>query len=496
VFLVLVAACGSSASTHPDAPPAAPDAAPASLPDAAQPSPDAALAPDAQLPPDATPAPDATFVQVGTLTLDYTGSILSNVAGDFAGDGSTVIIFGGPHYLGENQPVPFKAVKVGTDGAIADVTTTLIAGAPFATHARRALALDLNGDGRLDFFSANHGWDRDPWPGEAQTLLLSRPDGRLEDKSATLPPLVNFMHSAADGDLRQLGRPDLIMGQLGITTNPGLPDAYKGPNTTADDKVGPFILRNQGAGSFTYDNLSLPPPVALPPYPDPDTPGKFTSVLLTEVNADAYPDLVLGAEERSAVAGAFYYNDGNGRFDQSAQKLLPVGLFGAKNTIVVASLAVDLTGDGRKDLLFSEAPATPSYYAGRRVQLLVNNGSGGFADQSAARLPPQGDTSTHWIQWLHVVDFDSDGDQDIFLQVSFRWPPDPPGDDDVLVYLNDGTGHFSKAPPTMLPPRSVWNDLQPVDFNHDGKIDLVDLRTSLGDDAVPKVRITVYRRAP
>ncbi|HKA90052.1 MAG TPA: FG-GAP-like repeat-containing protein, partial [Haliangiales bacterium] len=192
---------------------------------------------------------------VTTLVVPWRGSFLANAMGDYLGDGSTVVLFGGPSF--QNERIPFKAIRIGRDGALSDVTATLIVGAPAAVHARRALAIDLNGDGRLDFYSANHGWDHDPFPGETPTLLLSRPDGRLEDASATLPPINLFQHTTAAADVRGNGRIDILVGQLGMQNNPGLPDIYRGPNVVGDF-VGPFMLRNDGAGGFAYDNTSLP----------------------------------------------------------------------------------------------------------------------------------------------------------------------------------------------------------------------------------------------
>jgi hypothetical protein len=396
-----------------------------------------------------------------TLSFPYRGTFLANAMGDYLGDGSTVVIFGGPSF--GNEKIPFKAVRIATDGALANVTDALLAGAPAATHARRALAVDLNGDGRLDFFSANHGWDHDPFPGETQTLLLSRPDGRLEDVSASLPQLDLFDHSATAGDIRGIGRIDLLLGQLGMQDNPGLPDAYKGPNTLGDF-VGPFLLRNDGAGAFTYDNVSLPARIAAPMFGG-QGPGVFTSTLFVDVDGDGRLDLVLGGEQSNARGGSYYLNDGSGSFAAADEHLLPVGTFGEMNTISVDVAAVDIDRDGRPDLLLSQTPNAPQFYGGRKIQLLRNAGDG-FVDETEARIPGQSGAG-RWAQFIFYVDFDGDGNPDIFLQA------DHPQPGDALVYLNDGTGHFTPAPAEMLPPPEEWHSLTPLDLDHDGRIDLV-----------------------
>jgi hypothetical protein len=413
-----------------------------------------------------------------TLAFPWRGTFLANAMGDFLGDGSTVVIFGGPSF--QNEKTPFKAIRIAQDGALSDVTATLIVdSAPAATHARRALAVDLNGDGRLDFYSANHGWDHDPFPGETQTLLLSRPDGELEDVSAALPPINLFEHTTTAGDLRGNGRIDILVGQLGMQNNPGLPDIYRGPNT-AGDFIGPFMLRNDGAGAFAYDNTSLPAKIAFPQLGG-DAPGFFTSSLFVDVNQDGRLDLVLGGEQLSTHGGSFYLNDGSGTFEAAAEHVLPVGTFGPMNTITVDVLSVDIDRDGRPDLLLSQTPNAPQFYGGRKIQLLMNDGAT-FVDETETRIPGQSGAGG-WAQFIFYVDFDGDGSPDIFLQA------DHPQPGDALVYLNDGTGHFAPAPAEMLPPPAEWHSLTPVDFDHDGRTDLVGFEPQGGT-----LTVRAYRR--
>jgi hypothetical protein len=437
---------------------------------------------DCAAPPDAAPwetaAPAALIVDAGgatlrlelrrptrlvtttTLEIPWRGTFLASAHGDFLGDGSTVIVFGGPSW--EDERTPFRAVRVARDGALADVTATLLPDAPAAVHARRALAVELNGDGRLDFFSANHGWDFPPFPGETQTLLLSRPDGTLADASATLPQAPLFAHSAAAADLRGIGRADIIVGQIGARAG-----------------VGPYLLRNDGGGAFTAVTATLPPEIAFP-TPGGAAPGMFTACLLVDVNGDAAPDLVVASLEDSDRAGAVFLNDGAGDFSASPRLPFPEGTFGPKNSISVDLLATDLDRDGDADLLVSQTAATP-FYAGRRVQVLVNDGAGIFTDETAARIPGQSGAG-NWIQFLYRVDLDFDGVEDLLLQV------DHPHDGDVLAYLDDGSGHFTPAPPELLPP-GARRSLVPVDLNHDGRTDLVSFAPRGG-----VLTVTAFRR--
>ena len=95
---------------------------------------------------------------------------------------------------------------------------------------RKAPFGDLNGDGLPDMFIAGHGWDAEPFPGEQNRLYLSRPGGGWRDATSELPRLSDFSHSAAIGDIRGQGIPDILVGNYG-----GDPE-----------NVLPYVLLNNG----------------------------------------------------------------------------------------------------------------------------------------------------------------------------------------------------------------------------------------------------------
>ena len=100
---------------------------------------------------------------------------------------------------------------------------------------------DLNGDGLPDMFLPMGGWDRDPFPGEQNRLYLSRGGGGWRDATSKLPQLTDFTHSAAIGDIRGLGTPDIVVGNIGD-----------------DDRILPYVLLNGGDDSFSLDRTILP----------------------------------------------------------------------------------------------------------------------------------------------------------------------------------------------------------------------------------------------
>lgn len=390
-----------------------------------------------------------SWVQIGSMSQSYIGSFLSGGIIERA-DGSRVIAFSGPAYP-DCIAIPFVGLRVDSTGALTSFTLPAPATAPI--HAREMVVADFNGDGVDDFFSANHGCDKPPFPGELANLYLSSGSAYV-DKSSTLPPLVGFIHSVAVGDLRKVGKLDILVGVLGMTTNAGLPAQYMGANTRGTD-VGPYLLRGDGAGNFTYDNTSLPDRVAAYPFPvDGTTPGRFTSSLLVDLDGDGYPDLVLGGEENSMSGGSVYLNDQAGGF-KTTEHPLPVGLFGASNTITVDVLATELDGNGKLDLLLSQTPSAPMFYDGGKVQVLTNQGGGVFLDETDKYLPNQ-KRNKAWAQFLHLVDLDDDGNKDLLLQIEF------PDGADVIGYRSGASGIFAELPRTALPPAVV--SLVPLRF--------------------------------
>jgi hypothetical protein len=70
------------------------------------------------------------------------------------------------------------------------------------------------------------------------------------------------------------------------------------------------------------------------------------------------------------------------------------------------------------------------------MQLLVQNTTGDFLDETASRLPQSTSNSLTWQRWTDLVDIDGDNDLDIVIQ---RQYPETA----VGIYLNNGNGVFT-----------------------------------------------------
>ena len=131
------------------------------------------------------------------------------------------------------------------------------------------------------------------------------------------------------------------------------------------------------------------------------------------------------------------------------------------------SAAADVDCDGDADI------AELNLTAAALNQLLLNNGSGQFTAASAAAFPIAAGASGQRWQELEFVDFDADGDPDLYLGARSG----PGWNEDVLL-VNDGFGRFRQragvtVPPPAYTPVHAANNAKSADFNGDGRQDLI-----------------------
>ena len=296
---------------------------------------------------------------------------------------------------------------------------------------------DLNGDGLPDMFLPMGGWDRDPFPGEQNRLYLSRPGGGWRDATSVLPQLSDFTHSAAIGDIRGLGTPDIVVGNIGD-----------------DDRILPYVLLNGGDDSFLLDRTILP---AYGETMNFYTNGghAITGTVLTDLDGDGLPELIAVGEgpRRHGGPGSFVFWNRAGAFSEEDKTPLPTPAPFGHSYIALASAALDADGDGLLDLVIVGTQRKDPFYDGWFVQLLMNQGDRTFVDETALRLQPHEQSSGNagvatgapWAERVEIVDFNGDGAADFVMSptpsagiaAEYLRPNQP------LIWLNDGSGRFS-----------------------------------------------------
>ena len=354
------------------------------------------------------------------------------VTADLNGDGHQDLIMLGADYpqigVTSYAPRPGRVYWGNGQGGFTAATESQF---PLSTlntvHPRKVLTADLNGDGRLDVFVANHGWDTEPFPGEQNRLYLSQPDGTWRDATASLPQLSDYTHTAAIGDVDGDGRPDIYVGNMQGRTG-----------------ILPYMLMNQGNGQFTLDRSRLP--VGEGEGLHAPSGHRSPGANLADLDGDGAPDLIVTADTGGLTKHTTVYWNRAGRFSDADKTLLPENAMFAGNHIDLDAQAIDVNGDGRPDIVLAGTQYAP-FYEGWFVQILINQGDRSFIDETASRLPPatmSGGTrnpdTTPWPVWIRGLDFNGDGFPDFAVDLvrTLKIKQTQP-----IVWLNDGTGHFT-----------------------------------------------------
>jgi hypothetical protein len=207
------------------------------------------------------------------------------------------------------------------------------------------------------------------------------------------------------------------------------------------------ILRNEGAGKFVDASNLLP---ALEKERLVQGPNGHDSedVSVADFDGDGRLDLVFASEDDLKLGRENVHEYYRGTEKGEFVRIFDVLPDSEANAVAHA----DLNGDGRPELFLCGA--------GQDL-LLINDGKGGFKDESQERLPREAATG----QDAEFCDLDGDGDLDLVLAI----------EGGHALWLNDGKAHFSDVTQARLP----WigalveaRKVTPCDLDRDGDLDL------------------------
>ncbi|WP_404405075.1 FG-GAP-like repeat-containing protein [Pelagibacterium halotolerans] len=411
--------------------------------------------------------PDCVACNVTTIVI---------AVGDLDADGADEIVLAN-HASDERFDLIDRPTRPTIVSPAADAAPRLLPGLhaedlPARVHEREGVIADFNGDGVGDLFIAAHGFDRQPFSGEQNVLLLSGPDGHEDVSDTHLPQISDMAHGATQGDIDGDGDADIL-----VITNHGA------------QNIIPYLLINDGEGRFERQDIGTVLDSALVDFRPRNRVhrAEYTTARLIDMNADGALDLLLLARgEAPADAARFsgtrhsllLFNDGAGSFPTDTAVELPTDRWGYA-TFTTDADAMDIDGDGALDLVLTQSTRQPNggTWSGQYIQILMNE-SGSYVDRTAERLWPQGYPGMDDLNFAmgsELADFDGDGDLDLVTRNM-----DPSWKDEldsaaIQIGLNDGTGHFDPVAPDWVTGfGQSWNGRNIVagDFNGDGIDDL------------------------
>ncbi len=295
--------------------------------------------------------------------------------------------------------------------------------------------------------------------GQPYQYLRNDGTGRFTDESTIpiyrlpqTPPSLRIGYPSAVGmrrgvevvDLDTDGDLDLLMNHVDL--NPRM-QAYM----------------NDGFGNFTLGTASR-----IPPRLDSE---EWNAI--GDLNSDGRPDVLVpgsGSQPRILFGG------NNGVLTYSTMRTIP-----EQSYCVQDAIAADLDRDGDQDL-FSVSGCKDGIFESlitnnepvtcrtNTVHYWLNDGAGGFTDDTANRFPAFGRNGTA----VSTADIDGDGDLDLLIGTSSVGTTGGSSRDNALrLYVNNGSGVFTDLSYPRLPSDQFFvTDVEFVDVNKDGAPDI------------------------
>lgn len=184
--------------------------------------------------------------------------------------------------------------------------------------------------------------------------------------------------------------------------------------------------------------------------------SKFLSrvIKVRDINKDSIPDIIVGTTYQTQ--SQLYIGLGNGKFKNVTSTHLP------QIMASVGDLELgDVDNDGDLDMVLSDwGKGSNMNNSGGRTMLWLNDGKGKFIDVTNTQMP---ELLIQFSWDLEFIDYDNDFDLDIAISCK-RCPTS-------RIFENDGKGSFVDK--RLLPAYTNNYELEPMDVNGDGYLDLV-----------------------
>ena len=328
---------------------------------------------------------------------------------------------------------------------------------------------DLNGDG-LDDIATESGSSGGIVRGEGILLLLSQPDGTYKDETSKIDfdrvdiPRDGYVQENvldANGgsifffDLNGDGHKDLF-NTYSTQSNGGMPKVFISESGnkyipwskwSSNNRYRPELFNDSGirAGDVAdFDNDGDDDLILLcyNKYCFGDPNNQFYSERHGDYDFDP-----VGVDS----SNGFILINQDGDLDMANAIHFPKTPLGT-NTKNDDMHVGDLDGDGLIDVVTVYGKSTP-YYVDRKIQILINKDGTSLTDETSSRMPEdlRDDTTGHAEGKIMLIDYDNDGDLDIYdLQMNVqdgvyteKGTNYPYGRNGGAIFINDGNGNFT-----------------------------------------------------
>ena len=317
---------------------------------------------------------------------------------------------------------------------------------PVLSAPARASAYDIDGDGDLDILVACMG-QLFPSNDKIGSVVILENDGKQNFTPHTIIDHVARVTDVRAADFNGDGRPDLIVGQFG----------YDDGETRWMENLGNWQFRSHMLQTLSGVIHTIP----------------------VDIDNDGDMDVVsLVSQEWEEIY--VFENDGHANFKSHL-------VWGSTNEDYGSSgiRIVDMNGDGRMDILYTNGDAfdylPPRPRPWHSVQWLENKGNfqfefhpiGKFAGASGAV----------------AADVDGDGDLDVVAVSCYNFWEEPDSQS-MIWFENDGKMNFTQHDIAHSPTHLI--NLETADMNGDGKPDFVSARMNVYPPFTKEGRVVLW----
>ena len=243
---------------------------------------------------------------------------------------------------------------------------------PGLVQVRKNVLADLNNDNKNEIVLFSSGYDGMPFPGDVIGIFYVD-----QKKYQYLTNDIGYFHGGATGDINNDGLIDIVAYSGGSAVIPLHPTAYINKGN------GKFELSNHLFKGFNTSN------------------DNYYTVELFDINNDGLLDLFLGGSNKLNII-----IQKNKEFVRQEFIAIPL----AKDLEVIDIAFLDFNWDGNMDVL---TMSNKNGYQGYELNLFQNTGTAFIEVTNKYFNSYAGVGKNSWIKWIHLFDYDKDGDIDV-----------------------------------------------------------------------------------